>query len=1006
MSDAQGRGAPAGAHRGALRAPPIRALARPARPALSRPPPAPRRRRACRCSRRTCIPSLERDDFASFRGAADGLALRLTLSRCRAARAPRAGRRRSSAPLRLARAVPRRGARAGERCPASRTTCAIATNRGRSAFHARRAHRRRRAACCSTPWRRSARARVTGEPVVEATEDRIEATRFALAPRIGHALAGLRRERHDQAAYAVHARAIARVVAAMLRHAGGGPRPTTATMRRPTTTTPARCSACSWRKRRTPRTSASRPPSSGRGRALDERRDGYRVFTRRLRPRGRRRLARSRRRCCANIAPGSIAASPHSGVHLARLARALHALLATPAQDGWDGAQEEGRIDGRALAHLVAAPAERRLFRREHERAARRRRGELPRRLLGLDEGACRRRRRARRRVRARPRAWPASPCEVLGFTTGAWNGGRPRRDWLRSRPAGTAGPAERAPAPALQDVRDAWRRARSGHRRAAQGRSLSRRPRRRGGRVGRGAAARMREERRKILFVDLRRLADGRRHRARQRRAFPRPPSARGGRADRSAPARSSSHGIGVGLDLSPYYRSSHVLDLDARIGNAMFAEILRLIETARGAALTGSPRSAYSRPNSPNAVPTYWNEPPWPAWIPRSSKASALLEWLARQPRECGVSEVARALGLARSNAHRTLQTLVACGWVEQNAADQRLPAEPAPVRARRAGRRAADVAALARPHLARARRGDRRDDPPRLPRRRRHRLPRQVRQPAAGRRVLARRRPRAGLLRRLRQGAARRRASRRWRRCAGASARLQRTRRTASSTSTRLHAELGRTAARGYAENREEWRLGVCGLGAPIFNARGAARRRGRHERAVDPLRAHAGPRCSRPQLIACARDASIALGFRPAARRRHPSPDHRANPQEKLMRIDPHADEPGWSRGRVRRRRAPSPPRPASAQASYPDKPIRFIVPYPPGGGTDVIARIVQEPLPGSARPDDRDRQPRRRRGLARHRRRRQGGARRLHGALHARRRTRSTRRSIRSCRSTP
>ncbi len=33
--------------------------------------------------------------------------------------------------------------------------------------------------------------------------------------------------------------------------------------------------------------------------------------------------------------------------------------------------------------------------------------------------------------------------------------------------------------------------------------------------------------------------------------------------------------------------------------------------------------------------------------------------------------------------------------------------------------------------------------------------------------------------------------------------------------------------------------------------------------------------------------------------------------------------------------------------ALAQTSYPDKPIRFIVPYPPGGGTDVIARIVQE-----------------------------------------------------------
>jgi tripartite-type tricarboxylate transporter receptor subunit TctC len=38
-------------------------------------------------------------------------------------------------------------------------------------------------------------------------------------------------------------------------------------------------------------------------------------------------------------------------------------------------------------------------------------------------------------------------------------------------------------------------------------------------------------------------------------------------------------------------------------------------------------------------------------------------------------------------------------------------------------------------------------------------------------------------------------------------------------------------------------------------------------------------------------------------------------------------------------------------PAAAQDAkdYPAKPIRVIVPYPPGGGTDVVARIVAEPL---------------------------------------------------------
>jgi tripartite-type tricarboxylate transporter receptor subunit TctC len=35
--------------------------------------------------------------------------------------------------------------------------------------------------------------------------------------------------------------------------------------------------------------------------------------------------------------------------------------------------------------------------------------------------------------------------------------------------------------------------------------------------------------------------------------------------------------------------------------------------------------------------------------------------------------------------------------------------------------------------------------------------------------------------------------------------------------------------------------------------------------------------------------------------------------------------------------------------SNATAQWPTKPVTFIVPYPPGGGTDVIARILQDPL---------------------------------------------------------
>jgi len=244
--------------------------------------------------------------------------------------------------------------------------------------------------------------------------------------------------------------------------------------------------------------------------------------------------------------------------------------------------------------------------------------------------------------------------------------------------------------------------------------------------------------------------------------------------------------------------------------------------------------------------------------------AKGLHLLEWLARERRECGVSEAARALGLARSNAHRTLQTLVGCGFAVQNPATS----------AYRAGLRlfelgslvgdAVDVAALVRPHLARlaavtgetihlARLDgaeivylDKFDSP--LPVAAYSRVG--GRAPAccvaSGKALLAAGQHDVASLR-ARLGT------------------LQAHTPHSIVDFTRLGAELQKTALRGYAENREEWRLGVCGLGVPVFDARG--------EPVVAVGMSVPSIRFARAQakvfataLLECAGAASVTLGYR--------------------------------------------------------------------------------------------------------------------------------------------
>ncbi|HEV7578051.1 MAG TPA: cobalt chelatase [Caldimonas sp.] len=520
-------------------------------------------------------PSLERDDFASFRGAADGLALRLSLSDAalHTAVAP-------DEPVEQLIFDWLEQFRVESLAPASLPGVAHNLRHRHetwsAAFHDAGHIESARGLLLYT-LAQVARARVTGDPVVAATEDRIEATRFALAPLIGHALAGLRRSRRDQAAYATHAKAIATILAAMLRDAGGGRAEGDGANEADADDDDARSVfGLLMEEKEDAANERFATAVSGHGRALGDEVTSYHVFTRTydrevdavslVRPEA---LGEYRLRLDQRIA------SQH--VRIAGLARALLALFAVPTNDGWDGAQEEGRIDGRTLSLLVAAPAERRLFRREHVEP----RADAAVTFLIDCSGSM--------KVHAedvallvdafaRSLEMAGVASEVLGFSTGAWNGGRARRDWLRAgRPAHPGRLNERLHL-RFKSFETSWRRARPGiaalfkseiFREGLDGEAVE------------WAAGRLvvREERRKILFVvSDGSPMDGATHLGNDARFLDHHLRTVTEAIEKAGTVEL--HGLGVGLDLSPYYRSSHILDLDARIGNAMFAEVLRLIE------------------------------------------------------------------------------------------------------------------------------------------------------------------------------------------------------------------------------------------------------------------------------------------------------------------------------------------------------------------------------------------------------------------------------------------
>lgn len=416
-------------------------------------------------------------------------------------------------------------------------------------------------------------SRLMARPVLEETEDHIEGTRAKLVGALGTALAGIRRHRADQQAFAPHALEIARIVGERVRVERSGE-------------DEAESDSVDDEGRRAfallldfdqeeDDDGGVLVAISGDSKTFEDAAHTYRVYTARfdtevvagslVRP---ALLREYRERLDRRVA--------EQGINLSRLARMLGAVLAEPQRDGWLFGEEEGRIDGRRLAQLVSSPAERRLFRREQYKPT----ADCVVSFLIDCSGSMKHHIepvatmvdsliRALEMVGAR--------TELLGFTTGAWNGGRAYRDWMSHGRPRNPGRLNEVCHMVFKEADRSWRRARTDiaalfksdlFREGIDGEAVD------------WACNRLlaRSEARRILIV----ISDGcpaDSATSLANDAFYLDNHLKDVVARRSLQGGVEILGLGVGLDLSPFYRRCVATDMSQALDNALFLDIVRLI-------------------------------------------------------------------------------------------------------------------------------------------------------------------------------------------------------------------------------------------------------------------------------------------------------------------------------------------------------------------------------------------------------------------------------------------
>ena len=414
-------------------------------------------------------------------------------------------------------------------------------------------------------------------PVSAMTEDLIEATRASLAPIIGTALANLRRQRHSQSGFSQYALQIATLMAVMLNDeisAQQGLANNDDDDDDDITQKTLRAFAIIIEFDGGEENTIAKV-ITGESKIFASSKQGYQVFSKdydkevQAKDLVRKALLQEyRQKLDQQI--------NHQAINIKRIAKQLLNVLGARKRDSWQFGLEEGYIDGRRLSQLVSSPTERRLFTLEQDKIE----ADCIVSFLIDCSGSMKQHTNAVTiitDVMTHALDIAGVTTEILGFTTNTWNGGRAYKDWLKQGKPTHPGRLNEVCHMIFKDANSSWRRARSNiaallktdlFREGIDGEAVT------------WACQRMqkRTERRRILIV----ISDG-------------------------CPMDTSTNlindtfyldnhlkdvvnnyqqqgnveilALGVGLDLSPYYRRNLAIDLSQQLDNQLFFDIVKLI-------------------------------------------------------------------------------------------------------------------------------------------------------------------------------------------------------------------------------------------------------------------------------------------------------------------------------------------------------------------------------------------------------------------------------------------